>query len=83
MALYSCPNCKKDTFTWIEDEEISESTIWGCYECRYEAFEDESYGRICNKCETKTKSELRLKDDKKEYWWCATCNTIKIIKNCT
>jgi len=81
MATQICPNCKKDSFTWSIDEEISELTIWGCYECEYQAFENESKERNCTKCSKKTES--RLKDNEKEFWWCSTCNTIEIIKNYT
>tara|TARA_R110002073_G_scaffold72537_1_gene177043 strand:- start:705 stop:950 length:246 start_codon:yes stop_codon:yes gene_type:complete len=81
MALHICPNCKKESFSWLIDEEVSELTIWGCNECRYQAFEDESEQRICNKCGKR--SELRLKDDEKEYWWCTTCKATELIKNYT
>ena len=81
MALQVCPNCKSESFTWRMDDEISDLTIWGCHECSYQAFEDEADERNCSKCGNI--SELKLKDDKKEYWWCWTCKTTELIKNCT
>lgn len=81
MATQICPKCKKGSFTWSMDEEITELTIWGCYRCYYQAFEDESDKRNCQKCGKKTES--KLKDDEKEYWWCSNCNTTEIIKNST
>lgn len=58
---------------------MSELTSWWCYKCEYQAFENESDEQNCSKCKKRTKS--KLKDDKKEYWWCSSCNTIEIIKN--
>ncbi len=81
MATHICPKCNKDSFFWTVDEEISEFTIWGCHQCKYEAFENESDERNCKKCGKKTES--KLKDSEKEYWWCSVCNNIKIIKYCT
>lgn len=81
MATQICPNCKKNSFTWIMDNEISDLTIWSCYECRYQAFENESDLRICSNCGNKTES--KLKDDKKEYLWCPNCNKTEFIKNGT
>lgn len=81
MATQICPNCKKDNFSWIVDEEESHLTIWDCENCNYRAFENESDERNCSKCGKKT--ELKLVDDNKEYWWCTNCNTTEIIKNST
>ena len=75
MATLICPNCNENSFSWIIDEEISELTIWGCNNCSYEAFENESNERNCLKCGKKTES--RLKDSEKEYWWCSFCSKIK------
>ena len=71
MTALICPKCKEDSFTWMIDEEISPLTIWGCYNCNYEAFEDESEERPCNHCSTHT--EIKLRDKTKEYWWCNHC----------
>ena len=73
MATQNCPNCMIDNFTWKVDEEVSSLTIWDCGSCLYRAFEDESDERICSKCGKKTES--KLKDSKKEYWWCSNCNS--------
>jgi DNA-directed RNA polymerase subunit RPC12/RpoP len=78
MSTQICPNCKIDNFTWKVDEEESPLTIWDCGNCRYRAFENESDERNCSKCGKKTES--KLKDNKKEYWWCSNCNTTEIIK---
>ena len=78
MTKQICPNCKKSSFNWSIDEEISEFTIWFCYKCEYKAFENESDERNCSKCKKKTES--KLKDDKKEYWWCSSCSTTETIK---
>lgn len=78
MSLQTCPNCNKQSFTWSIDEEESPLTYWGCYKCEYGAYEDESQERICSNCGKKTES--RMKDEEKEYWWCSSCNaTTKII----
>ena len=79
MSTHICPKCKNDSFTWVVDEEISSLTIWGCYNCRYEAIEDESLERICSRCGSK--SESYLKDQESEYWWCSNCNRITNEKN--
>lgn len=78
MATQICPNCKIDSFTWKMDGEISSMTIWDCGNCQYRAFENESDERNCSTCQKKT--ELKLKDSEKEYWWCTNCNTTEIIK---
>jgi DNA-directed RNA polymerase subunit RPC12/RpoP len=78
MATQICPKCKKDSFTWSMDDEISDLTIWGCYKCFYQAHENEADERYCSKCGKK--SESKLKDSEKEYWWCSNCNTTVIIK---
>ena len=74
MATQICPNCKLDSFTWSIDKEESPLTKWGCYECGYIAFEDESLERECSNCYKKTES--KLKDNLKMYWWCSNCNRI-------
>ena len=79
MATQICPKCKEDAFTWSIDDEITDLTIWNCYNCLYQAFEDETSERICKQCGKKTES--KLKDDQKEYWWCSSCNSIEIIKS--
>ena len=77
MAEQVCPNCNKHSFTWMLDEDVSDLTIWGCYNCGYEAFEDESKERNCMKYGSKTES--KLKDNIKEYWWCCKCNEVTLI----
>ncbi len=42
MATQICPNCEKDSFTWILDDEKTNLTIWHCYNCKYEAEEKEN-----------------------------------------
>ena len=81
MATQICPKCKKDSFTWSVNEEISDLAVWDCYKCYYQAFENESDERNCQNCGKKTES--KLKDGEKEYLWCSNCNTIEIIKNYT
>jgi hypothetical protein len=77
MATQICPNCKEDSFTWSVDLEGSNLTRWGCYKCYYIAWEDESYERECSTCKRKT--EIRLEDETKIYWWCSNCNKISVI----
>ena len=77
MATQICPNCKADTFTWSIDEEESTLTKWGCYECGYIAWEDETLERVCSNC--RSKSEMHLKDDTKELWWCCRCNKVTVV----
>ena len=81
MATQICPKCKKDSFTWSVNEEISDLTVWACYKCYYQAFEYESDERNCQNCGKKTES--KLKDDEKDYLWCSNCNTTEITKNYT
>lgn len=71
MATQICPNCKSDSFTWTLDEAVSLLTRWGCYECGYYAYEDETLERECSNCKRKTDS--RLGDEHKTYWWCSSC----------
>ena len=77
MATQTCPNCKIDYFNWQVNEEESPLTIWDCKNCQYRALEDESIERNCSNCGKKTES--KLKDNKKEYWWCFNYNTTKEI----
>ena len=76
MSLQICPKCHQKLFTWFIDEEVSPFTIWGC-SCGYMAFEDEAFERKCSNCGRNTES--KLKDEEKEYWWCASCNRITLI----
>jgi hypothetical protein len=78
MATQTCPKCKQDSFTWSIDEEESGLTKWGCFNCSYIAFEDESLERACSNCHKKTES--RLEDDSKKYWWCTSCNKVTNIQ---
>ena len=77
MATQICPNCKTDSFTWSIDEEESPLTKWGCYNCQYIAFEEESLERECSYCNKK--SERRLEDKENKYWWCYNCNRVTTI----
>ena len=77
MAELICPNCKRDTFSWTIDEGQNPLTIWGCRSCKYSAHEDESFEKNCKDCGTKT--EIRLEDDQKKYWWCSRCNKVSLI----
>jgi hypothetical protein len=70
MATQICPKCKKDSFTWRMDNEVSDVTIWSCFNCSYEALEDESKVTKCNLCRD-TRSQL--KDENELYWWCFNC----------
>ena len=79
MAEQICPNCRAETFTWMIDEEKSLLTIWGCRTCNYSAYEDESFERNCSDCGAKT--EIRLEDGEKKYWWCSKCNRTTIIND--
>lgn len=78
MALQICPTCKESSFTWsIGEGDLN--TIWTCYKCRYTAYEVESFERVCELCKNKT--EIRLKDEVKIYWWCNRCNSVNIIRD--
>ncbi len=77
MGAHICPNCKQDSFFWFIDDEISELTIWACFKCQYEAFENESDVRQCIIC--RKNIESKLKDKEREYWWCSGCNSINRI----
>lgn len=79
MATKICPNCKSDSFIWRIDDSITTLTIWGCYDCSYESFENESLERRCLIC--KSGVESQLEDENKKYWWCSSCNSITGIKN--
>lgn len=74
MATQICPNCREDDFTWCIDEG-EPLTRWSCGNCGYVAYEDETLERECSTCGVKTES--RLQDDVKTYWWCCRCNSIK------
>lgn len=81
MASQICPRCGEDSFYWKMDEDESSLTIWDCMNCEYRAFENESDERNCSKCGKKTESKLR--DDEREFWWCSTCNKTEIINKKT
>ncbi len=70
MALQICPKCKEKAFTWFINEKTN-ITNWSCFNCDYEAKENDEC--VCENCEKKTKT--KLKDKEKEYWWCSNCNT--------
>ena len=59
------------------DEESTPLTIWGCRNCSYQAYEDESFERMCLVCDKKFES--RLEDEDKKYWWCCQCDQITVI----
>ena len=73
MATKICPNCKEDSFTWRIDDERMELTIWACYKCKYQAYENEMDERNCQICGEKT--ETKLNDNEKEFWWCSSCDS--------
>jgi rubrerythrin len=74
MSTQICPKCREDSFTWCMLDETPQSlTYWRCYECGYDALEDERNERKCGRCGNKM--ETLLKDDEAEYWWCSMCNT--------
>ncbi len=73
MSTQICPKCKAGSFTWYLEEEL-ELTTWGCSDCGYIAYEDESFERECSNCGKETES--RLEDKEKKYWRCSTCNRI-------
>ncbi len=77
MGLIICPNCREQAFTWSYDEENTPPTTWNCSNCSYIAWEDESFERICVSCGTK--SEMRLKDEVKIYWYCHVCEKTTTI----
>ena len=77
MATQICPNCKEDSFTWYIDDAKSTLTIWGCYQCHYQAFEDESKMTECENCKKLTKSYMS--DSKSKFWWCTNCNVLEKI----
>ena len=72
MAMQICPKCKKDSFTWNIEDEVTTLTKWSCLNCKYIAFENETDERKCLKCNQKT--ETKLKDKIEEFWWCNNCN---------
>ncbi len=73
MALQICPKCKENSFTWFINGK-SHLTSWSCFNCDYEAKENEIDECICENCEKRTKT--KLKDKETEYWWCYNCNKI-------
>lgn len=77
MALQICPQCQEVGITWSYDDERTPTTAWYCMYCEYTAYEDESYERVCADCGNKT--ELRLEDEEKIYWWCCRCNQVTVI----
>ncbi len=74
MAFAICPKCKQESFLWTAEGDPYEITTWHCSSCGYDATEDERLERECPDCDKKTQD--RLKDDEKEYWWCSSCNRI-------
>ena len=73
MAIQICPKCNQEGFMWTAEGEPYVITTWHCHKCNYDATEDERLERRCPDC--RNKSQSRLKDDEKEYWWCCVCNT--------
>lgn len=78
MVNQICPKCKQDSFTWYIDDEMSTITIWSCYHCDYQAYEDDREEVKCENCQEKTKTFLQNEDE--EFWWCSVCNTISELK---
>lgn len=77
MATQICPGCRSASFTWSIYEGDAPLTTWSCHKCGYVAFEAESFLRDCSICHTKT--EIRLVDTEKTYWWCSGCNRMTIL----
>jgi len=65
MASQICPKCKSNSLFWKVDEDQSPLTIWGCGNCGYRAFENESDERICSDCGKK--NESKFKDSENEF----------------
>jgi ribosomal protein L37AE/L43A len=78
MATQICPKCKQDSFTWYIDDEMSTITIWSCYLCDYQTYEDDRDEVKCENCQEKTKTILQ--NEVEEFWWCSVCNTISELK---
>jgi predicted Zn-ribbon and HTH transcriptional regulator len=77
MATHTCPGCKSNSFNWSIYEGDTPLTTWSCHKCGYVAFEAESLQRECPACHNK--SEIRLVDTEKTYWWCRNCNSMTIL----
>jgi uncharacterized paraquat-inducible protein A len=77
MGMIKCPCCQEEEFTWIYDDEVIPTTTWACGNCRYIAYEDESYERVCVTCGIK--NEMRLEDETKIYWYCHRCKKNTLI----
>jgi hypothetical protein len=77
MALQICPKCKENSFTWFINGKFPLMS-WSCFNCDYEAKENENDKCICVNCEENTKT--KLKDKEREYWWCSNCNTISDLQ---
>ncbi len=78
MATQNCPKCKKDSFTWYVDEEMSDIIIWNCDNCDLQIYEDERDEINCKNCNENTKTFLKNEDE--EFWWCSVCNSVSEIK---
>lgn len=78
MASQTCPKCKKDSFSWYIDEEMSTITIWNCSNCDLQIYEDDRDEIKCENCKEITKTFLQ--NEEEEFWWCCVCNTISEIK---
>ncbi|MEC4005396.1 hypothetical protein OX283_012070 [Flavobacterium sp. SUN052] len=78
MATQTCPKCKKHSFTWYVDDELSSITIWNCDNCEYQTYEDDRDEVKCTNCQEITKTFLKNEDE--EFWWCCVCNSISDLK---
>lgn len=78
MATQICPKCKQESFSWYIDEEMSTITIWSCYNCDYQTYEDDCDEVKCENCQEITKTFLQNEDE--EFWWCSVCNAISELK---
>ena len=78
MTNQICPKCKKDSFSWYIDEEMSNITIWNCQSCDFQIYEDDRDEIHCEKCDDETKTFLI--NEEEEFWWCSICNTVSDLK---
>lgn len=73
MAAQTCPKCNEKLFLWFLNEKTNLKS-WSCFNCDYEAKENEADECTCENCGETAKK--KLKDKEKEYWWCSSCNAV-------
>jgi ribosomal protein L37AE/L43A len=78
MPTQICPKCRKDSFSWYIDEELSNFTFWSCSNCDFQTYEDDRDEVEYGNCKEITKTFLKNEDE--EFWWCSVCNTIFDLK---